>query len=104
MRTIKARNGFVFTFPFEPPWEDLRAEGSTPNGGKFYIFDSCVIRDPEERAAIDRRVADVFVQAERRKFLAALEAEEQAARRRVAKMRDRPVGGLQEKGGQACER
>lgn len=54
MRTIKARNGFVFTFPFEPPWEDLRAEGSTPNGGKFYIFDSCVIRDPEERAAIDR--------------------------------------------------
>lgn len=65
MRTIKARNGFVFTFPFEPPWEDLRAEGSTPNGGKFYIFDSCVIRDPEERAAIDRRVADVFVQAER---------------------------------------
>lgn len=32
-----------------------------------------------ERAAIDRRVADVFVQAERRKFLAALEAEEQAA-------------------------
>ena len=44
-----------------------------------YIFDSCVIRDPEERAAIDRRVADVFVQAERRKFLAALEAEEQAA-------------------------
>lgn len=37
MRTIKARNGFVFTFPFEPPWEDLRAEGSTPNGGKFYI-------------------------------------------------------------------
>ena len=67
MRTIKARNGFVFTFPFEPPWEDLRAEGNTPNGGKFYIFDSCVIRDPEERAAIDR------------KFLAALEAEEQAA-------------------------
>ena len=53
MRTIKARNGFVFTFP--------------------------LIRDPEERAAIDRRVADVFVQAERRKFLAALEAEEQAA-------------------------
>ena len=80
LRTIKARNGFEFKFPFEPPWEDLRAEGATPNGGRFYIFDSCVIRDPEERAAIDRRVADIFVQSERRKFLAALEAEERAAK------------------------
>ena len=80
MRTIKARNGFVFTFPFEPPWEDLRAEGSTPNGGKFYIFDSCVIRDPGERAAIDGRVADVVVMAERGLLLAALEAVERAAR------------------------
>lgn len=80
LRTIKARNGFEFKFPFEPPWEDLRAEGATPNGGRFYIFDSCVIRDPEERAAIDRRVADIFVQSERRKFLAELEAEERAAK------------------------
>ena len=100
MRTIKARNGFVFTFPFEPPWEDLRAEGSTPNGGKFYIFDSCVIRDPEERAAIDRRVADVFVPG----GSGGGRTGGPGRRRRVAKMRDRPVGGLQEKGGQACER
>lgn len=66
-------------FRLNRPGRICGRRGSTPNGGKFYIFDSCVIRDPEERAAIDRRVADVFVQAERRKFLAALEAEEQAA-------------------------
>ena len=60
MRTIKARNGFEFKFPFEPPWEDLRAEGATPNGGRFYIFDSCVIRDPEERAAMGRRAGELF--------------------------------------------
>ena len=64
---------FEIKFPFEPPWEDLRREGTARNGAKVYIFDSCVVRDPEERAAIDREVAAVLMRAERRRFLAALD-------------------------------
>lgn len=75
---ISSNGKFEFKFPFEPPWEDLRMEGTTPGGIKFYVFDSCVERDPEKRAEIDRRIAKIFVDSERRKFLAKL-AEEEAA-------------------------
>lgn len=60
---------FEFKFPFEPPWDDLKMELTASNGAKVYIFDSCVERDPEKRAAIDRQVAEVLIRAERRKFM-----------------------------------
>lgn len=64
--------GYEFKFPFEPPWEDLKMEISLPGGGKAYIFDTCVERDPVKRAAIDEEVGLVLARAERRKFLAAM--------------------------------
>ena len=31
---------YEFKFPWEPPWEDLAMEVTTPNGVKCYIFDT----------------------------------------------------------------
>lgn len=64
---------YEFKFPFEPPWEDMKAEGTAENGTKFFIFDTCVERDPAKRAAIDEEVGLVLARAERKKFLKALQ-------------------------------
>lgn len=69
---------FEFKFPFEPPWEDLRMQGTAPNGVKWYIFDSCVVRDPEERAAIDRNLGEIMAQIEREQFIRDMDAAEAA--------------------------
>lgn len=70
------RKDYKFTYPFEPPWEDLQMELTTSNGCKAYIFDTCVRRDPEEKAAVDREVAEVLVRIERRRFMEKLAREE----------------------------
>lgn len=70
------RAKFEFTFPFEPPWEDLRMQGTAPNGGKWFIFDSCVVKDPEEKAKIDRNVGEILARSQRRKFMEQLNAQE----------------------------
>lgn len=67
---------YEFKFPFEPPWEDLRAEGTAENGARFYIFDTCVERDPVKRAAIDEEVGRVLARIERKRFLKGLQTEE----------------------------
>ena len=64
---------FEFKFPFEPPWEDLKAEGTTKSGAKFFVFDTCVERDPVKRAAIDEEVGLILARAERKKFLKRLQ-------------------------------
>lgn len=64
---------FEFKFPFEPPWEDLKAEGITESGVRFYIFDTCVERDPVKRAAIDEEVGLVLSRAERKRYLKELQ-------------------------------
>ena len=64
-RTVISRNGaFLYRFPFEPPWEDLRAKGTASGGVTFCLFDSCVEREPEKRNEIDRRVADILARSE----------------------------------------
>lgn len=63
---------YEFKFPFEPPWEDLKMQGVTDKGVRFYIFDSCVERDPVKRAAIDEEVGLVLARHERKKFLQSL--------------------------------
>lgn len=63
---------YEFKFPFNPPWEDLKLQGETSTGAKFYVFDSCVEKDPEKRAEIDQRVGLVLARAERQKFLRSL--------------------------------
>lgn len=70
------RKGFKFKFPFEPPWEDLRKTVVTSNGTKCYIFDTCVVTDPEERAQIDRNIANIIIEHDRRKFLEELDRRE----------------------------
>ena len=75
---MSLNGAYKFTYPFKPPKEDLRMEGTTANGVKFYIYDTCVERDPEKRAEIDRQVAEIIVDAERRRFMAQEEAERQA--------------------------
>lgn len=64
---------YEFKFPFEPPWEDLRLTVDLPNGGKAYVFDTCVERDPVKRAAIDEQVGLVLARDARKKFLRELE-------------------------------
>ena len=60
---------YEFKFPFEPPWEDLKLTLDLPNGGKAYVFDTCVVRDPVKRAAIDEEVGMILARAERKRFL-----------------------------------
>lgn len=62
-----------FKIPFEPPWDDLKREAVSENGTKCYIFDSCVVREPDERAAIDRGIVEIIVRSDRRRFLGRLE-------------------------------
>lgn len=68
---------YEFKFPFEPPWEDLRLTVDLPNGGKAYVFDTCVERDPVKRAAIDEEVGLVLARDARKKFLRRLEEQGQ---------------------------
>ena len=63
------RKDYKFVYPFKPPWEDLRKTVVTSNGTKCYIFDTCVVTDPEERAQIDRNIADIIIRNDQRKFL-----------------------------------
>lgn len=65
---------YEFKFPFEPPWEDLKLQGTTSTGARYYVFDSCVEKDPEKRAEIDKRVGLILARAERQKFLQSLDA------------------------------
>lgn len=65
---------YEFKFPFEPPWEDLKLQGVTATGARYYVFDSCVETDPEKRAEIDQRVGLVLARAERQRFLQSLNA------------------------------
>lgn len=60
---------FEFKFPFAPPWEDLKVEIDLPGGGKAYVFDTCVERDPKKVAEIEREIGLVLARAQRRKFL-----------------------------------
>lgn len=62
------RKGYKFKFPFEPPAEDLRMTVVTPHG-TCYIYDTCVVTDPEERAQIDRNIANIIIEHDRREFL-----------------------------------
>lgn len=70
------RKNFKFTFPFEPPWEDLRMTVVSSNGIKCHIFDTCVVTDPEERAKIDQNIANIIIAHDRRKFLEELDRKE----------------------------
>lgn len=63
-----------FTFPFVPPWEDLRQTTELPGGGKAYVFDTCVERDPEKVKEIEKEIGLILAQAERRKLLRSMEA------------------------------
>lgn len=63
-----------FTFPFVPPWEDLRQTTDLPGGGKAYVFDTCVERDPAKVAQIEEEIGLILAQAERRKLIRAMEA------------------------------
>lgn len=67
--TVMPRKDYKFTFPFEPPMEDLKMVVETANGAKCYIFDTCVVTDPAERAEIDRKVAQIIIERDRREFL-----------------------------------
>lgn len=69
---------YEFKFPFEPPWEDLKMTVVASNGTKCYIFDSCVVRDPVERAKIDERIGDILARAERRQLMERMAAEEES--------------------------
>lgn len=71
-----------FKIPFEPPWDDLKMAMTAENGIKCYIFDSCVERDPEKRAAIDRDVGELLARAERKKFLDQLDGATARERRK----------------------
>lgn len=51
-------------------------QGTAPNGGKWFIFDSCVVKDPEEKAKIDRNVGEILARSQRRKFMEQLNAQE----------------------------
>lgn len=62
---------FEFKFPFEPPWEDMKLEIDLPGGGKAYVFDTCVERDPVKRAAIDEEVARILYNARVRRMMEA---------------------------------
>ncbi len=62
---------FEFKYPFEPPWEDMKLEIDLPNGGKAYVFDTCVERDPMKRAAIDEEVARILHNARVRRMMEA---------------------------------
>ena len=64
---------FEFKFPFEPPWEDLKQMTECPGIGTVYIFDSCVVTDPEERAKIDEEVAQILAQSKLKAYLAQME-------------------------------
>ncbi len=76
-RTVISRNGaFLYRFPFEPPWEDLRAKGTASGGVTFCLFDSCVEREPEKRNEIDRRVADILARSEQKGRPTGLEEKE----------------------------
>jgi len=66
---------YEFKYPFEPPWEDLRAQGVTETGARWYIFDSCVVTDPKELAAIDEQVGRILAMDQRKKALRALKQE-----------------------------
>lgn len=62
---------FEFKFPFEPPWEDMKLEIDLPGGGKAYVFDTCVERDPVKRAAIDEEVARILYNARVKRMMEA---------------------------------
>ena len=62
---------FEFKYPFEPPWEDMKLEIDLRNGGKAYVFDTCVERDPMKRAAIDEEVARILHNARVRRMMEA---------------------------------
>lgn len=62
---------FEFKYPFEPPWEDMKLEIDLPNGGKAYVFDTCVERDPIKRAVIDEEVARILHNARVRRMMEA---------------------------------
>jgi len=62
---------YEFKFPWEPPWEDLAMEVTTPNGVKCYIFDTFCKEPPtpEEKAARDQRIYNIYAESARMKFL-----------------------------------
>lgn len=75
---------YEFTFPWEPPWEDLAMEVTTSNGAKCYIFDTFCKEPltPEQKEAKDRRILQIYAESARMKFLRELrekEAEEAKA-------------------------
>lgn len=59
---------YKFTFPFVPPKEDLKLVKHIPGKGTCYIYDTCVVRDPVERARIDAQVSEILTQAELRRM------------------------------------
>lgn len=61
---------FEFKFPFEPPWEDLKQVTECPGIGTVYVFDSCVVTDPAERARIDEEVGEILARAKLKAYLA----------------------------------
>lgn len=63
------RKNFEFKFPFEPPKEDLRKVVVTASGARCYIYDTCVVTDPEERKKIERNIANIIIERDRREFL-----------------------------------
>lgn len=72
------RKNFKFTYPFQPPWEDLKMTVVTPNGVKCHIFDTCVETDPEKIAQIERNIANIIIRHEERMFLQEQERLERA--------------------------
>lgn len=73
------RKDYKFTFPFVPPTEDLRKVVVTASGARCYIYDTCVVTDPVERAEIDRKVASIIIERDRRAFLKGQEEQEYRA-------------------------
>lgn len=55
---------YKFTFPFVPPKEDLKLVKHIPGKGTCYVYDTCVVRDPVERARIDAQVSEILTRAE----------------------------------------
>ena len=55
---------YEFKFPFEPPWEDLKMEGTSQSGAKYYIFDTCCKNFTKaDKERTDREICRIYAQA-----------------------------------------
>ena len=71
---------FEFTFPFEPPWEDLKMTVPFEDGPVCYVFDTCC-KDfgPEQKKEADQRIMKIWNNHVRKKMIEEIMREETQA-------------------------